>query len=924
MREFTDLSRRWELTAEGLGRQWGTLPGTLDENGIGFEDRPAEKLYREEGYVENAALAGSTVIATRFTRKYTFEGKAVFSQVWNRELPVGKRYFLMAERARSLKLVLDGEEVTALSGTLSTPYLFEVTGRLHPGSLLELISDNSYEGLPHDNIVYSSAATDETQTNWNGILGEFRVEVRDPVFLEGIRVYPRREEESGLWNLDVKAVLNADGPFEGKLTLEFRELWLTKEYPVSGSAGRTPFETSLQVQVPEELLWDEYRGNLCHLSAGLLWEKVKEEDKGKLTPVPEILNRDELEVTFGIRSFENLQGHLCLNGRRIFLRSEANCAVFPETGHPPMTREEWEMVIQTYRGYGINSLRFHSHCPPEAAFAAADRLGILLQPELSHWNPKDAFSDEKAATYYRKELTEILESYANHPSFVMLTFGNELQATEEGMEVAHDLIGLCHRMDATRLFAFSSNAFYGAKGADLVSDFYTSSGFGDLPMRATYAEMKGYLNRDYPDAKHDYSDTMKAIRREYQKPVFSFEVGQFEILPDFDEIADFHGVTLPENYRLIREKVEKAGLLEDWKRRVEATGELALLSYKEEVEAALRTEDYSGISLLGLQDFPGQGTALVGMLNSHLQSKPYDFARPDRFRTFFAEVVPLVYLDRYTYVAEETLQAKVRLANYGRGDLKGSLRTELLLGDRILLAEDGPEVTCKQGGLTDVSDIYVTLSELNLSKNAALNLRVTFGGYENRYRIFVYTKESQHPVKPEEVYETRIPDERARQMLEEGGIVFYAPEVTKEEYPASVQATFTTDFWSVGTFPTQEGTMGLLLEKDHPLFRDYPTEESSDHQWFLQSSRRAFIPPEGIRSIVTVMDSYAYLRNLGMLMEFSCGRGKVLVSTMELHRLQDRPECRALLRSVYDYLASEDFQPEQEITFEELAGLGKE
>ncbi len=898
MRDFRSLSGKWDVRLLDGSTYSALLPGTLDTNKIGHEDKLTGKLHQDENYVENKALVSDDVIATRLTRNHTYEGKAYFSRRWEGDVPEGKRLFLKAERARVLRLFVDGKEVRAQAGSLSTPYVFEVTDVLNDGALLELASDNSYEDLPRNDIVYSSAATDETQTNWNGIIGEFGTEIVEKTFIESIRVYPRKDEGVDKWTLDVRAVVDSEDGFEGKLVLEFKELCMTRELDVTGGSGKSFFEIEVAAEVAKELLWDEECGKLIHVRARLL--------------------EDEFETAFGIRSFEDIAGHLCLNGRRIFLRSEANCAVFPETGHPPMDVSSWKKIIRTYMGYGVNCLRFHSHCPPEAAFCAADELGILMQPELSHWNPRDAFSDEKSAAYYEKELREILNVYADHPSFVMLTFGNELQAKEDGKKTAQRLLELCHDTDKTRLFAFSSNAFYGEQGADAESDFYTAAGFKDLPMRATFAGMKGYLNNDYPDAKHDYADTVKEIRKSFKKPIFSFEVGQYEVLPDFGEIEDFRGVTRADNLELIKKNVTEKGLSHEWTRRVEATGELALLCYREEVEAALRTEEYSGISLLGLQDFPGQGTALVGMLNSHLKAKPYNFAAPERFRRFFKDALPLAFLDKYTYVDGEMLKAVVKLANYSKGDITGRLLVKVSDAEKALLTKEYDEVTCRQGELSELGKIEIELELPEPKRNSELTLNVSFAGYDNSYDIYVYTRESQSPEKPDSVYECRALDDKAKEVLKEGGIVFLAPDSTRQALPASIKSTFSTDFWSVGTFSSQEGSMGLLIDEKHPLFRNFPTRFYPGYQWFVQSSQRALLLPEGVRSIVTVMDCYAYLRNMGMLLEFKCLKGKVFVSSMGLHDLQDYPECRALLTSVYRYLASEDFAPVQEISFEAL------
>lgn len=929
MRDFYSLSGKWNCMLSDGGEYDAILPGTLDTNEIGYEDSIKGKLHQDENYVENKALSAAQVIATRLTRNHTYEGKAVFSKVCDKEFSEDKRVFLKAERARVLGFKIDGVDVPAISGTLSTPYVFEVTSLLKKGSVIELISDNSYEGLPHDNIIYSSAATDETQTNWNGVIGEFGIEVKEKTFIRNVLVYPKRcgaIDQAGNenpWTFDVVAVIDSKDGFEGKLSLAFKELSLDKEIDINCKDGETYIRTSIEAKVPGELLWDEAQGMLIHLNAALVrGDGIQSGDLTAWQQGSDDHFTDAYETTFGIRSFEDIDGHLSLNGRRIFLRCEASCAVYPETGHPPMDVASWKEIIKTYMGYGVNCLRFHSHCPPEEAFTAADELGMLMQPELSHWNPRDAFSDPAAAVYYEKELTEILKTYANHPSFVMLAFGNELQAREDGMAVAERLLELCHKTDATRLYAFSSNPFYGEKGPDEGSDFYTASWYKEKPMRATFDGMRGYLNNEYPDAKHSYDDTVLAIRQEYQKPIFSFEVGQYEVLPDFKEIEDFHGVTSPKNLELIRENVEKKGLLDTWEKRVEATGEIALLSYREEVEAARRTRDFSGISLLGLQDFPGQGTALVGMMNSHLEPKPYSFADPERFKSFFKEALPLAYLEKYCYTDSEVLCASVHLSNFSKTDVTGRLKVSLMDGETSLFTKDSyPEITATLGELTIIGEIRLNLSGFSFKRNCALTLQVSFAGYENSYRIYVYTANSQKPQKPSKIYECRTMDERAKEILKRGGCVFLAPDSTKESLPSSVKSTFTTDFWSVGTFSSQEGSMGLLIDSDHPIFKNYPTSFHADYQWFMQSSQRALVLPEGIKSIVTVMDSYAYLRNMGMLLEFNCEKGRVLVSTMGLHELKKYPECRALLTSIYRYMDSEDFTPDQSISLVELSRL---
>lgn len=952
------LNGKWHVVLEDGTTGQMDLPGTLDENGIGHRDVGANQ-WHPDAVLGNAAgeIDKDAPIATRFTRRHTYEGEARISRKITVPDYRTDRLFVLAERARALRLLVDGEACAVFrQGTLSTPYIFELTGAAPGEHEFTFLSDNSYPGMPKAAICYSSAATDETQTNWNGILGECSMYTRPQNFIDSLRVYPRavkKEEKNkaGGYVLDVcvelapgakkvykdaKIILQSEALAAGELE-DTQTLTEIISYSGEGlaEAGTDKEENPKTMEIwfrdlplrENVKLWDEDEGNLYEMAV-TLDNGMSAEDKGGSTA--------ECRTRFGIRSFgDNGSGRLALNGRAIFLRGEANCAEYPETGHPPMTIPEWKEMLLKYRSYGINFVRFHSHCEPEAAFAAADELGMLLQPELSHWDPKDAFGTEESYRYYRAELVDLLKTYANHPSFVMLTLGNELQAQDEGRERMRELVRTAKRMDPTRLYANGSNAFYGEEGCDPESDFYTSQSCKDVVIRGTFSGMRGYLNENYPSADRTYDEAMAEIRKEYQKPVFSFEVGQFEVLPDFEELESFHGISDPVNLKLIKKRVEERGLLPTWEKYVEATGELSRLAYREEIEAAMRTRELSGISLLGLQDFPGQGTALVGMMNSHLEPKPYDFARPERFREFFQECRILVKLPHYTYEAGERLIAEVEAANFGKGNIEGVFcwtlagkksvsengncePAEIKSKNTVIATGEDTEITiCRPGSYTEVGSLDIPLDFVE--KNTALTLKVRIGDSISAYPIWVYRKTT--PVCPENVYETRAFDVKTREILQNGGRVYLSPDADKESLPNSIKTQFTTDFWSVGTFADQEGGMGQLIDTEHPIFKEFPTDFHTDWQWWIMATKRAVILPHPMKTIITEMDSYAFLRPMAQMIEFRCLKGKVLLSTMELHKSQQYPEVRALQASIYTYLSGENFEPAEEITEEELSML---
>ena len=952
------LNGKWHVVLEDGTTGQMDLPGTLDENGIGHRDVGANQ-WHPDAVLGNAAgeIDKDAPIATRFTRRHTYEGEARISRKITVPDYGTDRLFVLAERARALRLLVDGEVCAVFrQGTLSTPYIFELTGTAPGEHEFTFLSDNSYPGMPKAAICNSSAATDETQTNWNGILGECSMYTRPQNFIDSLRVYPRavkKEEKNkaGGYVLDVcvelapgakkvykdaKIILQSEALAAGELE-DTQTLTEIISYSGEGlaEAGTDKEENPKTMEIwfrdlplrENVKLWDEDEGNLYEMAV-TLDNGMSAEDKGGSTA--------ECRTRFGIRSFgDNGSGRLALNGRAIFLRGEANCAEYPETGHPPMTIPEWKEMLLKYRSYGINFVRFHSHCEPEAAFAAADELGMLLQPELSHWDPKDAFGTEESYRYYRAELVDLLKTYANHPSFVMLTLGNELQAQGEGRERMRELVRTAKRMDPTRLYANGSNAFYGEEGCDPESDFYTSQSCKDVVIRGTFSGMRGYLNENYPSADRTYDEAMAEIRKEYQKPVFSFEVGQFEVLPDFEELESFHGISDPVNLKLIKKRVEERGLLPTWEKYVEATGELSRLAYREEIEAAMRTRELSGISLLGLQDFPGQGTALVGMMNSHLEPKPYDFARPERFREFFQECRILVKLPHYTYEAGERLIAEVEAANFGKENIEGVFcwtlagkksvsengncePAEIKSKNTVIATGEDTEITiCRPGSYTEVGSLDIPLDFVE--KNTALTLKVRIGDSISAYPIWVYRKTT--PVCPENVYETRAFDMKTREILQNGGRVYLSPDADKESLPNSIKTQFTTDFWSVGTFADQEGGMGQLIDTEHPIFKEFPTDFHTDWQWWIMATKRAVILPHPMKTIITEMDSYAFLRPMAQMIEFRCLKGKVLLSTMELHKSQQYPEVRALQASIYTYLSGENFEPAEEITEEELSML---
>lgn len=925
------LAGVWNVSA-GDGRDFiMKVPGTLDENNIGHRDtldpeqdlqlssdsepirNPLDRLLDEEGllFTEEIPVKEEHIIRTRYTRKYTYEGSVVLTKTVTVKERPGRRMFLEVERARSLSLYIDDVPVPHFTEpTLATPHVFEVTGLMNGTHVIRLVSDNSYPDLPKETILASNMASDDTQTNWNGLIGYVRLREERDSFVSGITV--RRENGA----LSVFLEIYALDP--GNVNIKLSSPVLTREYEsvVAIKGAYSAFMVRNLPIRPEVPLWDEWDGQLHEFTV--------------------TLNSIEKTVRFGLRDFTcNMNGHVQLNKRKIFLRGETNCASHPETSYTPADDAYWSKIFALYRKCGVNLVRFKSHCPPEAAFTAADEAGILIMPELSigpvqtvEGEPGFAFGTECARDYYRRELTEILKCYGNHPSFAMLAFGEGLTYDEETLAFSRELMDTARRMDPTRFYNSGLNAVLPDAEFDTESDFISIASFRGMALKGalpvTDAEHpEGFLNTDYPNTEKDYSEVVNKIHEICKKPVIGFENGQFEMLPDPNEIDLFTGFLDPENLKGIVRDIESEGLLTNWVRYMETVGKSAAMNYRAEVEAALRTKELSGLILFGLQDFPGRGGAPIGMMNSHLQTKRFEASDPKKIGAGFTGTLPMVLLPRFTYEYGDTLEAKVVVANYGRGEMRETVKVRLK-GEGVNRVIELKEKRYPQGTVTLAGKIELPLdfAEENEHRAVTLELLVKIGRMENTYPIHVYPYSI--PICPEQVYETDILDQTAVETLQYGGTVFLTPPATEEYLPGSVKTLYTTNIFNSVCYPASSGTMGQYIDRSNPIFDTFPTESGTDERWWTMATGRAVVLPRRMKTIIGELDDVRKLRPLAQLVEFRCMGGNVLLSTMGLKENMQYPEVRALLTSIYRYLESYDFSPSQEMRPEELKKLLKQ
>ena len=872
------LAGEWEATLASGKSGTIELPGTLDIAGIGQPDTMQPAMTKPQ--------------LLRLTRKVSYIGPCTYSRTV--EIPrhmTGKPLRLTMERVLwKSALTIDGKPVTGENISLNSPHTFNI-GPLAAGPhLFEITVDNRPQrDISFNNLCHSY--TNDTQTIWNGLLGRFTLCVVPPVSFGRPQVYPDISDAS------IDVTLPVDNS-TGKSTR--KKITITVTDPLTGRilgkknvkhplpAGTSVFTTRLSLDAPS--LWDEFSPVVYHLD---------------ITD-----GTDSASTTFGMREVTSEGKNLLVNGKKVFLRGTLDCCVFPLTGVPPTNRAGWEKEMKTIREWGLNHIRFHSWCPPEAAFEVADSFGIYLQTELPVWSLKIG-DDPQVDRFLLDEFNNMSQAYGNHPSWIMSTCGNELQ---HDFNVLNNLAREMKAADPRRLYATTSFTFEKGHGghAEPEDQFLITQWTDDGWVRG-----QGVFDSEPPAFNRDYSRSMGCV----DVPLISHEIGQYAVYPDLREIDKYTGVLDPLNFKAIRNDLRSKQLLSKAPAFVEATSRFAEILYKEEIERALKTPGFSGFQLLGLQDFPGQGTALVGLVDAFWDAKPGMDA--GRFSRCTAPVVPLASFEKAVYTTDETFNATAAVSNFSGSDIT-DCRIEWKITDNKGISRSGNtgSADIPQGAVINAGDFSLPLDSFSAPSKLTLTLSVPNTEYENSWNIWLYSPADS--IKAGNVVITSDLVEACRR-LDEGRKVLYLPPA---DSIAGIESKFLPVFWSPVHFPKQAGGMGIIADPTHPALRGFPNDGHSDWQWWhpVKNARIMDLDAitdchtgENIGPVVGVIDNFYRNRRLGYMFEARCGNGTLFVSSIDL--TADRPEIRSLLSGILDYMDSPAFSPRNEISLAALKSL---
>lgn len=855
---------------------------------MGFGKTPGSELYLAK-LAETIVLPGSTdqsgkgtrTIARyvdRLTRKFEYSGQAWYQ----REVTIpaaweGKEIILQLERCHwETAVYVDGQHV-ATDERLSTPNRFVLTRQLTPGvHTLTLCVDNRLK-YPMDQ--WNHGTTEHTQTNWNGVVGKMELIARNNLRIDQIKIYPDVKNRKVGINLNI---LNNSTDSVGELRLSLREQSGKTVKTVTVPVNFPGKETGIVQEISfgnDMKLWDEFTPHLYQLEARLKSGKSEETET----------------LSFGMRNVEQGEHHIRLNNRNIHLRGALDCAVFPLTGYPSTDVNEWKRIFETVKSYGMNHVRFHSWCPPEAAFTAGDEVGIYLQAELPMWI-KDVGQYPARRDFFEKEMYAILEAYGNHPSFILMCNGNE---NEGNFDVLEDLVKKAQAHDNRRLYSAST-----ARTHTKSDEYYVS-----------HVTSKGGITvyEGIPSTLWD-----KRKESDIDVPVIAHESGQRCMYPNFDEIRKYTGVLEARNFETFKERLSRNGMLHQADDFFKATGAHTVLQYKEVNESLLRTPNSGGFQLLGLADFPGQGSAFVGILDAFWDSK--GLVAPEKFRESCAPTVLLARFPKRVYTNNESFKAQLEIYHYGKDPVKrGKLSWQLEKADGQVVRKGSlatPSIACATLDSLGVIDI-------NLNQVAAaekLTLKVTMADtIRNEWDIWVYP--AQQTAQEEGYVYAREWNDQVKELLKQGKNVLLVPEKCNGR-----KTHFASHFWNPIMFKWNPLIVGTLIDGKHPAFHDFPTADYADWQWWDILNNATALDLDDLKSLTPIIqsiDSYESNSKLGIAFEARVGKGNLFVLCVNTEKeIGKRPATQQLLQSVKTYVASPElFRPACELQGYELDAL---
>lgn len=912
--ESVDLSGIWEfqidrnenVKTDGKFDDTILLPGSMPQRLKG--DKPSTKT------VWTGSLYDSSYFHNPYMKKYQTEDnfklpffltpdRQFMGVAWYRKKVIipqnmaGKRIVLYLERPHIITtLFVNGKEV-GTRNSLCVAHEYDITKYVKAGkqATIAIRIDNDYKkvGVGQD----SHSVTDQTQGNWNGVVGQMKIRCTPHVYADQVMVYP--DIKTNTVRVETSIIRTKDNPTRD-ITISYRVHddnstyeEIEQHYTLTGDTTKVSYVCKM---FDNTKLWDEFEPNLYKMEVSVYVGKDRQ-----------VHHTTE---TFGMRSIETQGKDILVNGRLTMMRGTVENCDFPNTGYAPMTKDEWLRVFRKCKEYGLNHMRFHSFCPPEAAFEAADEVGFYLQPEGPSWpNHGVRLGNGQIIDQYLMEETKLMvKKYGNHPSFTMLSCGNE--PSGGWVKWVSNFVDYWKKADPRRIYTGAS-----------VGGSWAWQPKNQYHVKAGARGLDNWIKQQ-PESQSNYLSKIDTV----SQPFISHETGQWCVFPDFDEIDQYTGaVNKAKNFEIFRDILKDKGMEQMAHKFLMSSGKTQVMCYKAEIERTLRTPHYAGYQLLGLNDYSGQGSALVGPLNVFWREKGYVTAC--EWREFSSPVTILAELPRFVYWDDEDLPISIKISNFSQQPLsKAWLELSADFGDGSPKFFKAREVSVGMGLHEVMNSIFSLEMGISSAKKVVLHatLKEENGTVitQNHWDLYIFPKSVLESIESENTQNVVICntlDKNAIEALQQGKNVLIIAD-GKVKYGAGISQQFTPVFWNTSWFKMRPPhTTGMYVNPYHPVFKDFPTDDWANVQWWALMNRQQVMLmddfPKDFMPIVQPIDTWFLSRKLGMLFEANVLNGKIMMTTMPLNQKDYTayPAIAQMRQSILNYMQSDAFRPSQTI-----------
>jgi len=795
------------------------------------------------------------------------------------------RYILFLERPHWETSVWINNYYAGKQNSLSTPHCYDITEYLKNGeNIITIKIDNRIKEI---NVGPDShSITDHTQGNWNGVVGKIGIKILPQVYIDNIKIIP------DISNKKIKTFIIINNfkevPVKAKLKISAANnkiKFKTQKETITIIKGKSIIEKDFTMG-PKAKLWDEFNPTIYTLTVKL---------KGK--NFEQVFNE-----TFGLREIKIKGRNILINGKPIFLRGTVECAAHPLTGYPPCDIEYWLKIFRKCKEYGLNHIRFHSWCPPKAVFSAADIIGIYLQVEGPSWaNHGVTLGDGLPIdTFLYYETKNILAEYGNHPSFCLYAYGNE-PAGKNHIKYLNEFVKYFKNFDNRFIYTHAS-----------IGRSWPLASENQFIVRS---EARGLPWDSLPGNDFDYYNVIS----KYNIPYIAHEMGQYCAYPNLKETIQYTGPYKARNFEIFKDILCSKNMCSQADDFLRASAMLQLLCYKNEIEASLRTPENGGFQLLSLNDFPGQGTAMVGILNTLWQEKTN--INSQQFKKFCNSIVLLTRMKKFVYLNNETLNFDIEISNFFEELSNKTIVCKIIDNNNNEYFYKEIKLNQIPYGITKIRKISFPLTNIIKPKQLKLILQLD-KDIENEWNIWVYPYNNES-LDTSEIYICRIPNKKMEQVLKNGKKVLLLGS-GNVQYGKNVIQYFTPVFWNTSWFQMRPPhTLGLLIKNDHPLFEYFPTSYHSDMQWWeLVHKQQVMIVdsfPDKFTPLIQPIDTWFLNRKLAILFEAKVYNGKIIVCSADLtNNTNKRIVARQLLYSIIKYMNSEKFNPEFNVEYKKI------